>query len=323
MDMDGLRYRNYELGDELAIIELYNLVFKKELTLDEWYWNYRDNPNQRYDIVLAFSGTTLVVQSAGIPLVFKHEGREILASRTQNVMVHPDFRKKGLFTTALRIWTEYLDEQQVDYVLTFPNDYSLPAFIRKLDYQHLADIYSFKLEIDDLDLTHIPTISVTISESLDFRQNDLDLLNSLSEHYDIYNNRTLSYLQWRYHRNSGKKYWIMRIFAGNEQIGLIIFKLYLAEMSIDLVEVIFKDNNPEVIKASLSAICDYFKDKQITAFNVWLMEHYLYYQSATEIGFQKSNLLNHVVYRSFSPRCSKNIDKLTSYYLSMGDSDVY
>jgi predicted N-acetyltransferase YhbS len=91
---DAVHYRTYRAGDEAQILERYNAVFSKSRTLAEWRWEYRDNPGQRLDIVLAEAHSDLVGHAAAVPLTIRHDGRDVAAARIENVFVDPAFQRR-------------------------------------------------------------------------------------------------------------------------------------------------------------------------------------------------------------------------------------
>lgn len=315
-------YRNYKDGDEKDIVNLFNSVFKSEYTLYRWRWEYKENYIDRIDIILAFYGLKFIGQSCGMPLLFIQNDKIARASRIQNVMVHPDFRKNGIFLETLKKLTGYLSRNKVDFIFAFPNDYSIGAFTDKLNYKHLVDISTISLPIKATEKYLKSDLKFDFEENINFKQFDSDFINSQLKLFKIFNARNLDYLYWRYHRNSKKKYCTVRVFDKGEQIGFAICKSYLPTMSIDLVEFIFK-NDAFIIRSALSEICNYYKKDNMELFSIWSMEHYPEYQILLDMGFTKTGQTTHVVYKTVSDKYSINYERISSYYLSMGDSDVY
>jgi hypothetical protein len=237
-------------------------------------------------------------------------------------MVHPDFRGKGIFLETLRKLNGRLSEQKVDLIYAFPNDYSIGVFINKLDYCHLTDIFTMTLPLGSLKKNKNPDLRFDFQKNINFEQTDIDFISSRLQQYKIFNLRDADYLNWRYHKDSGKKYCVLRVFDQNKQVGLTVCKIYQKDMSIDLVEFFFNDDE-NLISSALRAIRDYHKSADIKLFSIWSMEHYSCYKYLFKMGFRRSGQATHFIYRIFSDSCSADCGKISSYYLSMGDSDVY
>jgi len=318
-----INYRQYKDGDEHAILSLYNSVFNRNTTIDQWNWAYKENPEKHLDIILAFHGPDLVGQSAGSPLRFCFKNNIIKAIRVQNAMVHPDFRKKGIFTTTLKKLTE---QEKLDLGVAFPvNTISFQTFLRKLDYHYLSDVFTFCLPVASLIPAYSSYLHVVIDDKIHFPQSDRDFILSCLTHYEIFNTRSLDYLHWRFNGKSGKKYLILRAFRSECQIALIIFKLYPDTQSVDLVEFFMVEDTTNPIPCLLNSILSYFskKDVMVKSFNIWLFPHYTCYNALYESGFRQSSFLTHIMTKSYSPGTDKSFETGTSYYFSMGDSDVY
>jgi RimJ/RimL family protein N-acetyltransferase len=307
-------YRPYTDGDETAIVSLFNFVFNRNMVTPQWEWAYKKNPENRLDIILAFAGDKLVGQSASTPLRFCFKKNLVRSTRTQNVMVHPDFRGMGIFTETLKQLTDYIYEKNLDLVVTFPNNNSIPTFIRKLDYHHLADIFTYTLPVSALPDIGKNNLSITIDETIRFSESDRQFMLSCLCMYDVFNVRQPEYLHWRFSTESGKKYLMVRAFQGEQQVALVIFKYYSDGRSVDLVE-FFAEPNKTFITIVLTAIRDYFSksDNGIESLNIWLFPHYHFYPILREIGFEKSTFSTHVVTKSFSPATKDGFNRVEGY----------
>jgi hypothetical protein len=149
------------------------------------------------------------------------------------------------------------------------------------------------------------------------------MLSCLSR-YRAFNARTPDYLRWRYSRDSGKSYHVLRAFDGDHLAGLVVFKLYQENRSVDLVEV-FCGEGVEPVEPWLGAIAGWFRERGtvISGFSTWLLPHYGWYPLFRDAGFRESGFSTHLVCRSFSLVTGEGALDSTTYYLAMGDSDVY
>jgi GNAT superfamily N-acetyltransferase len=328
MDARGsgdIAYRAYRAGDEASIVALFNQVFHRSITVKDWAWAYGQNPIPGKEIVLAFSGPELVGQAASVPLRFIWNGEPIRVARPQNVMVHPGFRNRGIFTRLLEELTRSLSEHRTDLVVTFPNNNSLPAFIRKLDYTHVGDITTHVRPWDGVrDAVADDRNRCVISAVPAFTAADRGFMRSCLAPYGAFNARTSGYLTWRYGAGSGKTYHVLRAYRGHHPAGLIVCKLFRENQSVDLVEFFCREDVASV-EPWLAALACYFRAQGIgiSGFNIWLMPHYAPYRLLGEAGFRPSAFSTHLVSRSFSPGTETGSREPTSFYLAMGDSDVY
>jgi GNAT superfamily N-acetyltransferase len=321
MTRSQILYRSYEEGDEDAILDLYNAVFARPQTLSQWRWAYKSNPVGRMDMILAFAGETLVGHSAAIPLRATHDGLAVDTSRIQNVLVHPDFRGKGIFTETLVRLTDQLRDNAVDAVLCYPNDNSLPGLI-KAGYTHQRDVFQYHGDAEAAGQAVPGDIDVLVDDALSFTPRDAAFISKELWQFSIYNVRDVAYLTWRYGPDSGYRYRVFRARRGDEMAGFAVTKAYAEKRSIDLVDFV-SGGDPQVIRSLLSAIGTAYASEAAGGFDVWAMEHYPEFAALTDMGFRKSNRLAHVFWMALSARASAKSGSSNAYYLSMGDSDVF
>ena len=69
-----MEIRKYKLGDENAILDLFKLSFKKEMSLDYWNWRFRDNPIGTQMIYLMWDNSKLVGHYAVSPNILSIGG---------------------------------------------------------------------------------------------------------------------------------------------------------------------------------------------------------------------------------------------------------
>jgi GNAT superfamily N-acetyltransferase len=317
-------YREFRDGDETAIVSFFNFVFGRNMAIADWEWAYRENPARRIDIVLAFCGSTLVGVLAAIPLHFQVQGRYIDVARMQDGMVHPDYRGRGIFIGLVDALTDVLRRKHLDLVVQFPNNNSFPVFMNKLEYCNPGDIFTFSLPAGHLTARETTCITAEIEDPGLLDQSDADFMGRCLNRYQIYNNRNLEYLHWRYNSRSGKQYFVLRVREAERQVALIIFKLYTAASSVDLVE-FFADPEVGNIHDLLNIIKLFYNERgiSVTGFNIWSFPHYADHERLLQAGFEKTEFLTHIITKSFLPETVANAGCATAFYLSMGDSDVY
>ena len=100
--MAKFRARQYRDGDGEALNDLYKVVTGHQRSIAEFTWQWLDGPDGPGEMWLIETdgpdGDPLVIGHHGLmPLVFS-EGHAVLrAGKTENTMVHPDYRKKLLY----------------------------------------------------------------------------------------------------------------------------------------------------------------------------------------------------------------------------------
>jgi hypothetical protein len=317
-----IMYREYREEDAQDVLDLFNHVFNKHLSMNRWLWEHTENPIVPTQFNLAMCKAKPIGQSAAVPLLFNHEGITLNTVRVQNAMVHPDFRKQGVFLHTLKNLTSQVYEKQIEFIYTFPNDRSIGAFVKRLDYRHIFDIFTYNLPVNLISKYNNQDIRCEFDKKVNFIRKDIEFINSQLNSFSIFNHRNLDYMNWRYHINSTNNYLVVRVFQGDKQLGLIVCKPYNETMAIDLVE-LYMIADKHTIGCTLKAICEFYKNDIVRSLNVWSMPHYPLHPDLLDLGFTKTEHSTHVVSKPLSTRVSQNWDRLDAYYLSMGDSDVY
>jgi hypothetical protein len=120
--------RPYRAGDEAALVELFERVFKKRITTSHWLWKFRGYETPFENVWLAVEGDRIVFQYAGIP-VRVQTGRGLeWAVQSVDTMADPDYRRKGLFREVAGHSFGHWREAGAAFVYGLPNEQSAPGF---------------------------------------------------------------------------------------------------------------------------------------------------------------------------------------------------
>ena len=142
--------KRYEDGDEAAILALFNREFGLERSLEHWRWQFKRNPyggpfasQARRKSDGALLGTHVVM-----PFQLNVKGRPVLAAQTLDLVVHPEYRRQGIFESTARDCFESFKPADVRAVVAFPNTSSYPGFVRTLGWMRLLTPTHFALRLD-------------------------------------------------------------------------------------------------------------------------------------------------------------------------------
>lgn len=112
---------------------LYELVFDSPASIDWFDWKYTDNPYfDPIPAVVAESGGRLVGVRPFLPLPIRAGSETTLALQPADAMVHPDYRRLGVFTRMTEHALDWLAETAPPgtFCFNFPNEQSLPADLK-------------------------------------------------------------------------------------------------------------------------------------------------------------------------------------------------
>ncbi|MDZ7695547.1 MAG: GNAT family N-acetyltransferase [Deltaproteobacteria bacterium] len=134
--------RSYRDGDEQQILRLRQRVFGDldpvRLSSGTWRWQFRYNPAGEGFCALAEDHGRIVGQYAVIPTRFWMNGKRSRFAMSCDTMIHPAYRRKGLFTKLAREVYRHIESVHgIQTVWGFPNKASLPGFTMHLDWRLL------------------------------------------------------------------------------------------------------------------------------------------------------------------------------------------
>ena len=141
--VNSFQIRDYREGDEKQILNLRQTVFGDldpvRLKKSTWLWQFRHNPAGEAFCSLAEDRGIIVGQYTVIPTRFSVQGDETLFALSCDTMIHPEYRKQGMFTALARKAYRLIESRHgIRTVWGFPNEISLPGFTRRLDWKLLT-----------------------------------------------------------------------------------------------------------------------------------------------------------------------------------------
>jgi len=137
--------RRYKKGDEQGIINLMKLEYGRnaELMLEKWEWQCKNNPFGCL-VAVAEERGTIVGHMALVPVLMKIENMIVRAAQAVDLVVHPDFRRQGIFQALERELKGNAIEEEIAISFAFPT---------KGDASHLGF-----LKIGWVDICNIPLL---------------------------------------------------------------------------------------------------------------------------------------------------------------------
>jgi hypothetical protein len=146
-----LTIRPYRPGDERQILATFNRVFREvngpsfvDRTLEQWIWQYMDNPaGHRMSLAVAPDGT-VVSQYAGVPVFVDSPWGELRFVHCVDSMTHPDWRqglkRPGIFVVTGLPFSAYSRWIGDAVLYGFPVDSAFRIGQRYLEYHFLRVI---------------------------------------------------------------------------------------------------------------------------------------------------------------------------------------
>lgn len=151
---------------EKSIFSLFNDSFGFPLSQKVWEWAYINNPSGHPVVALAYDNERLVGHYAAIPFPLKNgKGQTRDAFLSMTTMVHPEYRKYGLFVKLAEMAYEVLKRREADLVCGFPNSMSAPGFKKRLGWKldEPSHLIKTSKEIILRSMSEVPALSSSCS----------------------------------------------------------------------------------------------------------------------------------------------------------------
>ena len=134
---DG-RIRFYDSSDRDGFLDLYETVWERSRGTDWFGWRFESNPyRDGVQMVVAERDGELVGAEPLLPFRLRAGSTTIDAYQPVDWIVHPDHRRRGLFTGMTeRLLPAYSD---ADLLFNFPTDVLLPG-LEKFDWRTVGDV---------------------------------------------------------------------------------------------------------------------------------------------------------------------------------------
>lgn len=306
--------RKYQPQDKEKIISLYNLVFQRSRTLEDWKWEFEDNPAGEAVIWVAEDQDKIVGCYSGLPVKIKIAGQAGTSYQIVDLMTHPDYRQAGIHVRlglaalqeiasqsnknrpviihgfpakiAFKIGQKYLRYTQAGSIPKLVRILSKEAVLQKRVkfrrfFSGIASVMIFLLK-----LLHPPkampgSSRLSVSKIERFKEDADELWNSLSKEFNIALIRNKEYLNWRYASRPGSCYEAFTIKDKSEYLGYIILECKGREGFI--VDLLAKKDD-RVLFELLDFSLGYFKTKGASKVTCYISDRF-YIRALKRLGF--------------------------------------
>jgi hypothetical protein len=229
--------REYEPGDEVAILDTFNRVFTGvdpsfvQRTMEEWRWCYLDNPSGwRISIAVTDEGN-VISQYAGVAQRMLLDGEPASFSQAIDSMTDPAYRR-GLKKPGFFVLTGYpyaeryggTGERQDTVMWGLPVPSAWRIGKAYLKYELVRTQLSLLAEVENLLLPPLgPSGSgVDIEELSEFPEDAGELFEAHALRAGAMAVRDKAQLDWRYVKNPGHDYRIAAARRAGKLVGLTV-----------------------------------------------------------------------------------------------------
>ena len=339
--------------EKQAILDLTKKTFGNvEISNSSYFdWQYRNNPDGKAIVLLARddSNDLIVGTNTITPSKLIVDGEEIMSSLACNVQVHPNYRKKGIFSKLLLSMPESALANGIHSLFAIPNDNSFKAFINEGSTEitqlpllvrpiRFSQYFRFPIKQILKPFDILWKKKKTFPYSIEQLNGNFDdsfeiLAKKTSNRVSVMHSRTKEFLNWRYKNHPTRKYQIFTLKENNELLGYIITKIhYLDKKKVGvlldyMVDANFKDKIQ--LKSLIDKAVSYFWDNEVSVAiatsRSGLLENDLFRKSGFfEVpSFLKPELLHFTVQLFDNSRKHIKLTKFDNWFFVFGDYDVF
>ncbi len=314
-------------------------------------WQYRDNPSGKAIVLLSHdndSNDMLVGTHTLIPLKLIVDGEIIISSLCCNVQIHPDYRKKHIFSNLLLSVPDSALAHNIHSFFGIPNNNSFKAFINNGSIEitrlpllikpiKLSEYFGSPIKqiLKPFDIFWKNTNTFSGIDELDGNFDDSfeNLAKKTSKRVSVMNSRTKEFLNWRYKNHPTQKYQIFTLKTNNELIGYIITKIhYIGKKKIGVIldYMVNSDHKDNIqLKNLIHKAISYFLDNDVSVAIATsrngLLENDLLRRSGFFVApsFLKPVSLHFIVQTFDGDKRHAKLTKFDNWFFVFGDYDVF
>lgn len=351
--------RTYNKGDENGIFELWKAVHMKSPDVEEWMrwwnWKYLKNPVDTTRMWLADHNGKIVGFYPAIPIKMKIKGEIITGSQIVDLMVHPDYRRQGIFLKLSQKALSELGENGVHISYGFPNAEAygghlqsgwfdvcpMQTMIKPMRTKRMLEKYianRFLLKLSDVIVAMIlksfyrtkkpPKLpGVTIKKIPGFDNSINTFWEKISYDYEILVVRNKQYLTWRYVDQPNADYSIYVAEEDGEICGYVVLGLkeqrdLLFGYIVDIVVPLDKSN---VLHHLVSKAIEELKEKNVDLIFCQMISNRRFYKIFKRNGFIYSRNISRrfpfIVHMNSNNFSQEYVKDYKHWFVQQGDSD--
>lgn len=313
----------YQPGDEESIVDLFQKVFKRPYSKEQWKWRFANNPAGNHKIALMWDKDTLAGHYAVSPVDMLVDGQPIKTALSLTTMTHPDYGGRGVFKQlASYLYDQLENKGGFELIWGFPNNNSHYGFIKHLGWQDISILPTLSAPV----YPFIAAPEVPITKRTQFDTKMSRLLQLKASQNLVFVDRSVEYLNWRIVDKPATQYDIWTIGEEENPEAVVITKSYkVGSHEIDLNIVDWSCLDIAVLPGMLGSIIRQIHVKDIQVRRVTLWQNV--YQSAVHgklerMGFAPAAPITYLAGRVKETIALTVLD-IKNWHLSFMDSDVY
>ncbi len=335
------------------ILSLRKVVFREEEKdkQDEkfWQWEFMEGPDGRGFIYVVEDASKIIGHFADIPRRFSVQGEEVLATLSLDLMVHPDYWRRGIFTAMGNYAARRVKEGNGLFMTAFPIRPETINGLIRIGWKGVVDlpVLVFPIRFSGIinRYLRLPPLSLLLGGVTRFfyffllvrrkkeRMKGVEIkrVRELDEKFDafwkkaaslypILGVRDRSYLSWRYVQHPTRDYAIYGAFRNGEMEGYTVLRKvellrFKSAVIVDLLAL-----NGNALSALVEKGIEHSRQEGADLLGFMVPKVHFYYEALRGMGFLPSLKTFQFMVYPHSDR--KILFSPESWYVTWGDTDV-
>jgi len=347
------KVRDGDERDSEKILSLRRLVFG-EMEVDKldprfWKWEFVDGPDGKALLYLAENGDKLAGHFADIPRRFSVNGEVLLGTLSLDLMVHPDYRRKGIFAEMGRYAAQRVKEEKGFFMTAFPIRKETIGGLLKIGWEVVGElpvlVYPLRFRGIVNRYLHCSPLSLPVGGAARAgyhllrgwrRQEEpqgiqLEEISQLDGGFDrfwekamklypVMGVRDRAFLNWRYLKNPIRNYTLYRARENGEMTGYLILRRVDLLRFKSVVVVDLLTLNDRYLRALMGKGIEHSLKAGADLLGCMIPKSHPYHRTLRDFGFLPSfKTFLFMVYRLAREKIPLDPE---AWYVNWGDTDV-
>lgn len=265
---ENFTYRLSNDKDTPEIVELLKICLgdNDNRTNEYWEWKHNNNPFGKSFVMLAFDKDLLIGVRSFMRWEWSKKSYIYKCVRCVDTVVHPNYRRRGLFSEMTMYGLKILKEEKVDFIFNTPNSNSLPGNLKmgwkeygktglKVRINNIANSLYYRAAKKEFDVDEIDKVHYVKNLSKEYLHMFLSKL--ITDDQVLRKNISSDYFIWRYLDVPTHKY---GVFIDSQDRFLIFFRLNkrgkMRELRI--CDIIMKSVDEKAIKKAVKLLMNQY-----------------------------------------------------------------
>jgi GNAT superfamily N-acetyltransferase len=352
-EMPRWKVRDGNEKDLKGILSLRKIVFgemeKDKLGEGFWRWEFMEGPDGKAFIYIVEDGNKIIGHFADIPRRFSVEGRAVLGTLSLDLMVHPDYWRRGIFAAMGRYGAQRVKRENGLFMTAFPIRLETILGLKKIGWKGMVElpvlVYPIRFSGIVNRYFHFLPLSILVGGVArffytfflkarrrdEFRGIEVEEIQQLDDQFEPFWRKALSlnpimgtrdqnYMTWRYVQHPTRTYTIFRATQNGEMGGFIVLrKVDLLEFnSAVIVDLLALDRN--FLMALVDKGIEQGQKQGVDLLGFMVPKVHPYYRILRGSGFLPS--FKTFLFMVYSHTEEKNLFDPKGWYVNWGDTDV-